>query len=41
MKKFTRIIKTVFEKDIEEVMDAESKIKQQEAQSRIAVASDL
>lgn len=28
MKKFTKIIKAVFEKDIEETMDAESKLKQ-------------
>jgi len=41
MKKFTKIIKAVFEKDIEETMDAESKLKHTVATSRIAVASNL
>jgi len=41
MKKFTRVLKSVFESDIEKKMDAESKITQSEAQARIAVASDL
>lgn len=41
MKKFTKIIKAVFEKDIEETMDAESNMKQKAAHSRLAVASNL
>ena len=41
MKKFTRVIKTVFERQIELDMEKEQKTKQLEATSRIAVASDL
>lgn len=41
MKKFTRVIKTVFERQIELDMEEEQKTNQLEATSRIAVASDL
>ena len=41
MKKFTRVIKTVFERQIELDLEKEQKVKQIEASSRIAVASDL
>ena len=41
MRKFTKVIKTVIEKDIEQQMDEESKANQIKAQSKIQVASNM
>jgi len=41
MKKFTKVIKSVIERDIEKTLDEESKAKQLEAKSKITVAANL